>query len=252
MIKAIIARVKQGHRTTRYPEEPVPLPERFRGVPELKNDRCPPDCRLCVEACPTGAVRRDPDLAVDLGICLFCPECVQACPHGGIAFSRDARLAATRREDLVLREGEEYRLAQALDEKMLSIFGRSLKFRSVVAGGCNACEADSNVLSTIGWDMGRFGLQFVASPRHADALWVTGPVSENMREALLLTYQAMPAPKLVIACGACAIGGGPFRGSPEVNDGVADLLPVDLFIPGCPPHPVTILDGLLRLLSRLS
>jgi Ni,Fe-hydrogenase III small subunit/formate hydrogenlyase subunit 6/NADH:ubiquinone oxidoreductase subunit I len=251
MIKAILARVKQGHRTMRYPDEPIILPERFRGYPRLKAGACPPDCRLCADACPVGAISCTPKLAIDLGKCLFCPDCVEACPHGGISYSTDHRLAVNRREDLLVSAGDEQRLAQALQAKMLKLFGRSLKFRSVVAGGCNGCEADTNVLSTIGWDLGRFGIQFVASPRHADALWVTGPVTEHMREALLLTYEAIPAPKLVVACGACAINGGPFIGSPEAHDGVQNLLPVDLYIPGCPPHPATILDGLLRMLDKI-
>lgn len=251
MFKAILARMKQGHRTMRYPQEPVAIPERFRGFPQLDNSACRADCRLCREVCPTGAISCTPRLSVDLGKCLFCTECQKACPHGGISYGNDYRLAANRREDLVAQEGEAYRLAQALEAKMLKLFGRSLKFRSVVAGGCNGCEADTNVLSTIGWDIGRFGIQFVASPRHADGLWVTGPVTENMREALLLTYEAIPAPKIVVACGACAINGGPFIGSPEAHDGVHGMLPVDLYIPGCPPHPATILDGLLRLLDRL-
>jgi Ni,Fe-hydrogenase III small subunit len=134
---------------------------------------------------------------------------------------------------------------------MLKLFGRSLKLREVSAGGCNACEADTNVLSTVGFDLGRFGIQFVASPRHADGIYVTGPVTKNMRDALLKSWEAVPAPKIVIAAGACAIGGGPFRGSPEAHDGIDGILPVDLYIPGCPPHPLTILDGLLRLLGRL-
>jgi Ni,Fe-hydrogenase III small subunit/formate hydrogenlyase subunit 6/NADH:ubiquinone oxidoreductase subunit I len=251
MIKAILARVKQGHRTMRYPAEPIVLPERFRGYPRLEADACPPDCRLCADACPVGAISCTPKLTVDLGKCLFCPDCVEACPHGGISYSTDHRLAANRRKDLLVSAGDEQRLAQALQARMLKLFGRSLKFRSVVAGGCAGCEADTNVLSTIGWDLGRFGIQFVASPRHADALWVTGPVTEHMREALLLTYEAIPAPKLVVACGACAINGGPFIGSPEAHDGVQDLLPVDLYIPGCPPHPATILDGLLRMLDKI-
>lgn len=251
MIKAILSRIKQGHRTTSFPKEPMTLPERFRGYPDLNSSACPADCRLCAETCPVGAISCEPDLSVDLGKCLFCVDCAQACPHGGISYSRDPSLAANKREDLVVRRGEERRLAQALDKKMLSLFGRSLKFRSVVAGGCGACEADTNVLSTIGWDIGRFGIQFVASPRHADGLWLTGPVTGHMRDALMLTYEAIPAPKLVVACGACAINGGPYIGSSEANDGVGDLLPVDLYIPGCPPHPVTILDGLLRLLDKM-
>jgi Ni,Fe-hydrogenase III small subunit len=204
----------------------------------------------CSEACPTGAITGNP-LSIDLGRCLFCPECATMCPHGALTFTNDHRLAARTREDLVIRADQEHILAQQLDKKMRSLFGRSLKLRQVSAGGCNACEADINVLTTLAFDLGRFGIQIVASPRHADGILVTGPVTENMREALLQTYEAVPAPKLVIASGACAINGGPFIGSPKANDGIGTLLPVDLYIPGCPPHPITVLDGLLRMLGRL-
>jgi Ni,Fe-hydrogenase III small subunit len=134
---------------------------------------------------------------------------------------------------------------------MLRVFGRSLKLRQVSAGGDNAAEADLNVLGTVVFDMGRFGIQFVASPRHADGIVITGPVSENMKQALIMTYEAVPKPKIVIAVGASAISGGIFRGHPEVHDGVEGIVPIDLYIPGDPPHPLTILDGLLRLLGRL-
>ncbi len=130
------------------------------------------------------------------------------------------------------------------------VLGHSLKLRQVSAGGCNACEADINVLNTIGWDLGRFGIQFVASPRHADGLLITGPVTENMRVALEKTYQAVPSPKIVIAVGACAISGGPYIGHAEVHDGANRIVPVDAFVPGCPPHPLTILHALLAVVRR--
>jgi Ni,Fe-hydrogenase III small subunit len=142
-------------------------------------------------------------------------------------------------------------LAQALEHQTRRLFGRSLRLRQVSAGGCNACEADANVLTTPAFDCGRFGIQFVASPRHADGLLITGPVSHNMHIALLKTYEALPHPKIVIASGACAISGGPYVGSPEVLNGINDLFPVDLFVPGCPPHPFSLLDGLLRLLGQM-
>ncbi|HNX91300.1 MAG TPA: NADH-quinone oxidoreductase subunit NuoB, partial [Candidatus Omnitrophota bacterium] len=130
-------------------------------------------------------------------------------------------------------------------------FGRSLKLRQVSAGGCNSCEADINVLGTPVFDLARFGIQFVASPRHADGIVVTGPITKNMKYALLKTYEAVPDPKIVVAVGSCAISGGVFSGSPEVSEGLDTILPVDLFIPGCPPHPLTILDGFLRLIGRI-
>ncbi|MHB1398519.1 MAG: NADH-quinone oxidoreductase subunit B family protein [Trichloromonadaceae bacterium] len=251
MLNMLRERLRQGNRTAPYPKQPPTLPERFRGLPRLHPERCPDGCRGCQGRCPHGALQlHEGELRLDLGLCLFCNECAASCPHGAISFSRDHRLASRSREGLLVAGGE-YALATALEARMKKLFGRSLKLRQVSAGGCNACEADLNVLGTLVFDLGRFGIQFVASPRHADGLLVTGPVSENMRGALLETYAAVPEPKLVIASGACAIGGGPFRGSPEVHNGIGELLPVDLYIPGCPPHPYTALDGLLRLLGRL-
>ncbi len=251
MLEIIAERLRQKHRTLNFPKVQPVMPDRFRGRPELHPERCPEGCRACLEVCPTGALARiGGHLTLDLCRCLFCPECVAACPHGGVAFTRDFRLAGRTRQSLVLGSGAEA-LATALDARLAKLFGRSLKLREVSAGGCNACEADANVLTTLVFDIGRFGIEFVASPRHADGLYVTGPVTGNMREALLKTYAALPEPKIVIAAGACAISGGPFIGLPEAGSGTDPHIPVDLYVPGCPPHPWTVLDGLLRLLNRL-
>jgi Ni,Fe-hydrogenase III small subunit/Pyruvate/2-oxoacid:ferredoxin oxidoreductase delta subunit len=251
MLHVSLARFRQGHRTIPYPASPPTLPDRFRGLPVVDSSKCPDQCRACAEACPTDAIAIDErGFRLDLGRCIFCTACVEACPEGAIGYSRDYRLATRSREDLVF-DGRTLKLAEALEEKTRRLFRRSLKLREVSAGGSGACEADLNVLGTVVFDLGRFGIQFVASPRHADALVVTGPVSENMRSALLDTYAAIPAPKLVIAVGTEAISGGVFRDNPEVHNGCTSLLPVDLFIPGWPPHPLTILDGFLRLLGRL-
>jgi Ni,Fe-hydrogenase III small subunit/formate hydrogenlyase subunit 6/NADH:ubiquinone oxidoreductase subunit I len=248
-------RLRLGHQTIAYPDGPARFPARFRGRPALDPARCAGGCAACAAACPTDAVLRPgtPELALDLGACVFCGACEEACPAGAIRFTRDYRLAMRTRPELVVR-GDAPLLARALDERMKRLFGRSLRLRQVSAGGCNGCEAELNATGNIQFDLGRFGIQFVASPRHADGIVVTGPVTENMRAALRTTWEATPAPKLVIAVGACAISGGAFAGSPACHDGVDGGLPgvpVDLYVPGCPPHPVTLLDGLLRLLGRV-
>jgi Ni,Fe-hydrogenase III small subunit/ferredoxin len=252
MMRVILERLRQGHRTAEYPRALPVLPERFRGRPRFDEPKCKDGCKACVEACPTDAIARaEGGLRVDLGKCLFCVDCERACPQGAITHDRDHRLATRSRDDLLVAGDQELALAKALDEKSRALFGRSLKLRQVSAGGCNGCEADVNVLSTVVFDLGRFGVQIVASPRHADGLLVTGPVTQNMRVALEKTYAAVPEPKIVLAVGACAISGGPFVGHAEQNDGAAAVVPVDLYVPGCPPHPYTILDGILRLLGKL-
>lgn len=217
-----MTRFKQGCRTLSFPKGKLPvLPPRYRGRPLV-------------------AGQKD---GVDLGKITFIPD-------SGIQHSNDFRMAVSRREDLILK-GNVYALAHTLNKEIVKMFGRSLKLRQVSAGGCNACEADINVLNTPVFDLSRFGIQFVASPRHADGIVVTGPIPRNMKEALLKTYEATPDPKIVVAVGACAISGGVFSESPESSKGLDTLLPVDLYIPGCPPHPLTILDGFLRLMGRL-
>ncbi len=254
VFRILRTRVRMGRQTVAWPEGPARLPERFRGRPALDPSRCADGCRACADACPTDAILAPgaPSMKLDMGRCLFCADCQEACPEGALRFGRDYRLSARTREGL-LAAGDEPRLARALDEKMRRLFGRSLRLRQVSAAGCNGCEAELNATGNVQFDLSRFGVSFVASPRHADGIAVTGPISENMRAALLATWEATPAPRIVVAVGACACSGGIFRDSPVQAGGLPGVpeIPVDLWIPGCPPHPLTVLDGLLRLLGRV-
>ena len=250
MLSILLARARQGHRTSLYPDAAPGLPAHYRGPPVIDPEKCPDGCRACADACPTSAIAFGEGAPkVDLGKCLFCSDCAEACPEGAITHQREYRLATRSRAELIFQGRFEQKRLE-LEGKMRRLFGRSLKLRQVSAGGCNGCESDVNVLGTVVFDLGRFGIQLVASPRHADGLLITGPVTQNMKLALEKTWRAVPAPRLVIAVGACAISGGPYAGHAEVCGGADSTVPVDLYIPGCPPHPYTILDGLLGLLGR--
>lgn len=252
MLQILKARWHQKYRTFPFPEKMPPMAARYTGRPQIAAGSCKGDCAACVAVCPTGALSRGANSRpqIDMGRCIFCRSCEAVCSEKLISFTQEFSLAANKKDGLVIKDAG-FKTAEAMGEELRRLFGRSLKLRQVSAGGCNACEADINVLGTPNFDLARFGIQFVASPRHADGLMITGPVTQNMKLALLKTYQALPSPSIVIATGSCAISGGLFRGNSEVNDGVGDLVPVDLYIPGCPPNPWSILEGVLRFMGRL-
>ena len=244
MLKTLKNRFEQGYRTSPYPNATIELPERYRGRPKI-DDSAPDELASgCAAACPQDAIDAERRV-IDLGRCVFCGTCERLSEGKFVSFDQNFELAVAARDQLVT-DGNLPVLAENAKAHFKKLFGRSLQLRQVSAAGCNACEADLNVLATPFFDLARFGINFVASPRHADGIVVTGPISRNMKTALMETYKAVPSPKVVIAVGSCALSGGPFRGSAEIAEGLDSILPVDLFIPGCPPHPLTNLHALLN------
>ncbi len=245
--KAIAVRLSEGQPVI-SDVMAASLPKNFRGKLEIDATRCPEDCSVCVEVCPTRAISLNP-LTIDLGACLFCPICTEACPEGAIIYTNDYKMAATSREGLRLTEGHEV-TPDVCSEEIHRIFGRSLRLRSVSTGGCNGCELELNALNNVNFDMSRFGIEFVASPRHADGIVISGTTTKNMEQALKTTYEAVPAPKLVILFGACAISGGIFQESNQLSREFLQKHKINLYIPGCPPHPLTFIYGLLVYLKK--
>jgi Ni,Fe-hydrogenase III small subunit/NAD-dependent dihydropyrimidine dehydrogenase PreA subunit len=229
------------------------IPAPFRGFPQLDAGPCPADCAACVAICPTKSIAAPP-LRLDLGTCVFCGDCERGCPAGAIRFGTGCRLGATRRDTLIVAAGitaEKYAAAAIESRREIRrLFGRSLKLRQVSAGGCNGCEMELAACGNVNFDMGRFGIDFVASPRHADGLVLTGPISRNMAAALADAHRSVAEPKILIAVGACAVGGGLFADSEEVNRTFLEEVRPDLYIPGCPPHPLTIIRALLDMIGR--
>lgn len=246
MLKSIAVRVSQG--TQYLPDPRRAVPAGFRARPRIAAQPCEAGCSACVAACPTRAIELEP-VRIDLGRCVMCGDCEPACPSRKLSFDSEFRLAATEREALVVSAArpsiDPVKVSDALHRR----FGRSLKLRSVSAGGCNACELEVNALTNVNFDIGRYGIDIVASPRHADALVLTGPVTRNMALALQLCWDGMPEPKLVIAVGACAISGGLFADSPALDRAFVERFRPALYVPGCPPHPLTFISGILDLLG---
>lgn len=230
----------------------APMRDEFRGLPIIKNDNCQ-NCEKCLSVCQTGALNINP-ISIDMGKCTFCGACKNICQNKAIDFSNIYKLASTDREKLIITESitnEEYQnIAFAVRNEIKSLFSKSLKLRQVSAGGCNGCEMELNACSNANFDMGRFGIDFVASPRHADGIVITGPISKNMAYALEDCYKSVPDPKLVILCGACAISGGVYQDSEEINREFLEKYPIDLYIPGCPVHPLTFINAILGFVGR--
>ncbi len=243
MLNTLKNRYEQGYRTCAYPKEKPAVFPRYRGRPVIQQEALPEIVQACADACPQDAIVVD-EKKIDMGKCVFCGTCERVSKGEFVKFTGDFEISTAKKADLITN-GDLPALAEHSKQHFKKLFGRSLQLRQVSAAGCNSCEADLNVLATPFFDLARFGINFVASPRHADGIVVTGPVSRNMKTALLQTYEAVPDPKIVVAVGSCTITGGPFVGSSEITEGLDTILPVDLFIPGCPPHPLTNLHAFL-------
>ncbi|HNX57495.1 MAG TPA: 4Fe-4S dicluster domain-containing protein [Spirochaetota bacterium] len=227
----------------------VTMPGRYRGLPEIGKTPCADGCHFCADACPVRAIETDP-VRIDLGKCTFCPACAAACPEKKIRFTGDYRLGTNVRDELVVDAEKERIRPEKASAIIKRVFGKSLKLRQVSAGGCNGCELELNALSNVNFDLGRYGIEFTASPRHADGIVITGPLSSNMSDALEICYDAVPAPKIVILTGACAISGGVFSGSDEINRDFIAKHKIDLYVPGCPPHPLTFITAIIDWLGK--
>jgi Ni,Fe-hydrogenase III small subunit len=245
LLRALRVRASQG--TQYIADVRKAVPAGLRGLPVLAPGPCS-GCSACKDACPTAAIGLEP-LSLDLGRCVFCNACVEACPDEKIAFTPEPKMGASARDDLVVRAGDEERVRVRASETFARVFGRSLKMRQVSAGGCNACELELNALANPNFDAQRFGIEWVASPRHADALVVTGPLTRTMRDAIRLAWDAMPEPRFLVAVGACTISGGLYEGASGVDRTFLDEVAPALFVPGCPPHPLTFVNAILDFLA---
>jgi Ni,Fe-hydrogenase III small subunit len=229
----------------------VELTPLFRGRPVINNAITKDETKKAAELCPVNAITASP-CCIDMGKCLFCKECHFAFPDK-IAFTNDYRIATNIRENLIVGLGNDIPVkidADKIRKEIRSYFKHALKLRQVSAAGDNSTEMELNAAGNVNFDMGRYGIEFVASPRHADGIVITGPISQNMAEALQICYDAIPEPKLIILAGTDAISGGIFAGSKALNREFLNKYFVDLFVPGNPVHPLTFIHGVLGLIGR--
>ncbi len=248
--------LQQGKATTGWPRRPAEAgQEGVLGMPRFAPEHCPPDCAECAAACPTGAIAvaknetASKRLAVDYGRCIVCQLCVEAFPAEAATASFDWAFGTRERDDLRLNHPATP-AAKTGSAASPAGFRRSLHIRHVDAGSCNGCESELRALNNPFYNLHRFGIFFTPSPRFADLLLVTGPVTYAMREVLRHTYEAMPEPRWVMATGACAVSGGVAAGGYACGHGLDGVLPVDLYLPGCPPNPAAIIEALLMFLER--
>jgi Ni,Fe-hydrogenase III small subunit len=217
----------------------------FRGRPEISSVKV--DEEALKNICPLGAISANP-VSIDLGKCAFCGECAFAFPEK-ITFTTDYKISSNKRENLIIKEDTKPAISmeKSIRPEIKKIFSKSLKLRQVSAGGDNSCETELGASGNANFDMNRYGIEFTASPRHCDGIVVTGPISENMAEPLKIAYDAIPEPKIFVLCGVDAISGGIFADSEAINRTVLNKIHVDLYIPGNPSHPLTIINGILDL-----
>ena len=227
----------------------VEIPGIFRGRPIISDAKVI-EAEL-LELCPTAAISAQP-IQIDLGKCTFCGECAMRFPEK-ISFTKDFKLSTNERNRLLVTEGDVKPIEvnpETVRKEIHKVLGRSLKLRQISAGGDNSCEMELNAANNVQFDMSRYGIDFVASPRHADGIVITGPITKNMAEAVQICYDATPEPKIIVLVGTDAISGGIFAYSAAVDRSFLDKYHVDLYVPGNPAHPLTIINGLLDLTRK--
>jgi len=244
-LKIVIHQGKQYIRNT----STTKVPGIFRGRPVIGTEKV--NETELIGLCPVDAISANP-VSIDMGKCTFCGECAKRFPNK-IRFTGEYKISTNERARLIVKEGEDKLVEvnpETVRSEIHSVFGSSLKLRQVSAGGDNSCEWELNASNNVQFDMGRYGIEFVASPRHADGIVITGPITENMAEALQICYDAVPEPKIIVLVGTDAISGGIHAGSSALDRSFLDKYPVDLYIPGNPAHPLTIINGLLDLTRK--